>query len=496
MLRQTALLVAVLPALIEAACKTDGDCRLPCPLGDKNVCANGKCQCAASGPSCPVGPSDPWGASSGCCCCEGECLYKDCPPCPCPPPAPGQKAKPCTLGKLKAAFESKYKAILSKTKQTDYPAKTVANDNRWSWAYASGWTSGFFPGLLWQLSNSTGDAAFQTAAAAWTAGRESQKTETSGHDIGFMIFGSFGNGQPHRHSPPPQSFLHTNLSSRCGTGIQLGSTNASYSDVVVEAAHSLAKRYNAKVGMTRSWGAIDDDKSFEVIIDNLMNLELLFWAAQESGNATLSDMAKSHATRTGKLWIRADGSTAHLCVFSPETGELEKPCTGTPQGLAADSTWARGQAWGIYGWTLAYRYTKDDSYLAFAETAAKYYLAALSGVTPDTQTLIPQWDFNATASSPGGGDAKDTSAAAITASALLELAVFTSKPEYRRAAVHIINSIGWVPGMLSGADSDAVLAGNQHDCGSDKCTLIETEYYMYEALRRLGGAFPPASRGE
>ena len=145
-------------------------------------------------------------------------------------------------------------------------------------------------------------------------------------------------------------------------------------------------------------------------------------------------------------------------------------CTGTPQGLSAGSTWARGQAWGVYGWTLAYRYTQDKSYLAFAETAAKFYLDALSGgTTPQTQTLIPKWDFNATASSPGGGEAKDTSAAAIVASALLELAVFTSEPAYRRAAVHIISSIGWVPGLLAGADSDAVLAGNQHDCGSDKC---------------------------
>jgi unsaturated chondroitin disaccharide hydrolase len=420
---------------------------------------------------CDVLPSDPWGSSSGCCCCAGECLYKACPPCPCPPPAPGQKPEPCTLSKLKAAFESKYKAVLSKTTPAEFPAKTAANGNRWTWAYSPGWTSGFFPGLLWQLSNATGDEAFQTAAAQWTAGRESEKTETSGHDIGFMIFGSFGNG------------------------IQLGSANATYSDVVIEAAHSLAKRYNPKVGMTRSWGAIDDDKSFEVIIDNLMNLELLFWAGQKSGNETLSDMAKSHATRTGKLWIRPDGSTAHLCVFSPETGELQKPCTGTPQGLAADSTWARGQAWGIYGWTLAYRYTRDQSYLSFAETASKYYLAALTGSTVDTKTLIPKWDFNATASSPGGGDAKDTSAAAIAASAMLELAVYTSKPEYHHAAVHIINSIGWVQGLLSGADSDAVLAGNQHDCGSDKCTLIETEYYMYEALRRLGGAFPPETRG-
>ena len=422
---------------------------------------------AGPGSECPIAPSDPWAHSSGCCCCEGSCLFSKCPPCPCPPPAPGQKQKKCTLGMLQDAFKAKYAKAIGETAATDYPAKTAQKADRWSWEYASGWTSGFFPGLLWQLGNATGDESFATAAAKWTAGREVEKTETSGHDIGFMIFGSFGNG------------------------IQLGSTNATYSDVVVEAAHSLAKRYNAKVGMTRSWGDIDDEKSFEVIIDNLMNLELLFWSAAQSGNTTLGDIAKSHATRTGKLWIRKDGSTAHLCVFDPKTGDLQKPCTGTPQGLSADSTWARGQAWGIYGFTLAYRYTQDESYLKFAEKTAQFYLDALSGTTPQTQTLIPPWDFNATADSPGGGDAKDTSGATITASALLELAVFTKKEQYRNAAVHIINSLGWVKGMLGGEDSDAVLASNKHDCGDDKCTLIETEYYLYEALRRLGGAFPP-----
>jgi unsaturated chondroitin disaccharide hydrolase len=312
---------------------------------------------------------------------------------------------------------------------------------------------------------------FATAAAQSTAGREFEFEKfangSSGHDIGFMIFGSFGNG------------------------IQLGSQNATHAEVIIEAAHSLAKRYNPKVGMTRSWGAIDDNTSFQVIIDNLMNLELMFWAAAKSGNTTLSDVAKSHATRTGELWLREDGSTSHLCVFDPTTGDLQKPCTGTPQGLNANSTWARGQGWAIYGWTLAYRYTQDKSYLAFAEKAATFYIDALSGSSPQTQTLIPTWDFNATSSSPGGGDAKDTSGATITASALLELAVFTSNQRYHNAAVHIINSLGWVPGLLAGDSSDAVLASNQHDCGSDKCTVIETEYYAYEALRRLDGRFPP-----
>ena len=142
-------------------------------------------------------------------------------------------------------------------------------------------------------------------------------------------------------------------------------------------------------GGVRGWPGLE---RVLFIIDNLMNLELMFWASAASGNKTLGDMATSHAQRTGKLWLRADGSTAHLCVFDPATGKLQNPCTGTPQGLAADSTWARGQGWAIYGWTLAYRYTQDKSFLPFAEKAAAFYLSAALDAQ---KTLIPKWDFNA-----------------------------------------------------------------------------------------------------
>lgn len=252
--------------------------------------------------------------------------------------------------------------------------------------------------------------------------------------------------------------------------------------MVVEAAHSLAKRYNPKVGMTRSWGSIDDTKSFEVIIDNLMNLELLLWASEASGNSTLGAIAKSHASRTGQLWIRPDGSTAHLCVFSPATGKLQSPCTGTPQGLAANSTWARGQAWGIYGFTMVHRYTQDPQYLKFAEHCAEFYLAHSNA------DLVPLWDYDAT--SPEAY--KDTSSAAITASGLLELANATGNVKWRDAAVEIVGSLSNEPALLAGPGvSEAVLIANRHDCQADDCTVIETDYYFYEALRRLDGHFPP-----
>jgi hypothetical protein len=115
--------------------------------------------------TCPIAHSEPWATSSGCCCCTGECLYKDCPPCPCPMPPPGKKQPPCFLGSIKEAFIANYKSVIDKTKPTEWPSKTALAGGHWSWGFSDGWTSGFFPGLLWQLANNTGDESFKDAAA-------------------------------------------------------------------------------------------------------------------------------------------------------------------------------------------------------------------------------------------------------------------------------------------------------------------------------------------
>jgi unsaturated chondroitin disaccharide hydrolase len=293
-----------------------------------------------------------------------------------------------------------------------YPANTnKISDTKnagYVWDTSSGWTSGFFPGTLWQVANLTGDEGLADSAAAWTSNRESWKTNTGTHDIGFVIFGSFGNG------------------------LLLGGRDE-YLPVIVEAAHSLARRYSAAVGMTRSWGKLDDETSFQVIIDNLMNLELLYWVAERTGNTTLADMASSHAKRTAELWIRADGSTPHLCIFDPISGALQSPCTGTPQGLSANSTWARGQAWAIYGFAMAYRYARDASFLDAARKVADFYLRA------SPADLVAPWDFAA----QGKEAFPDTSAAAITASGLQARAT-TSKPFLPWRGVLVLAFLIWL----------------------------------------------------
>mmetsp|Transcript_15131 Transcript_15131/g.33391 ORF Transcript_15131/g.33391 Transcript_15131/m.33391 type:complete len:389 (-) Transcript_15131:109-1275(-) len=367
---------------------------------------------------------------------------------------------------LKARFEQTYAKVVASLAGnfSAFPSKTTQQGAHFQWESSDDtiWTAGFFPGLLWQLASSTGDSVFEQAAANWTAQLEQAKTRTTTHDVGFVVFGSFGNGW------------------------QLVGHNETYKSVIVEAAHSLALRYSDKVGMTRSWGDIGDNQHFRVIIDNMLNLELLLWAGQETHNSTLIDMSVSHARKTAKYWTRADGSTPHLCVFDPTTGALQTPCTGTPQGLAANSTWARGQAWAIYGFTMMYRYTREAEFLANAEKFAEFYVKA----SPEDQ--VPLWDYDAKAPQAF----KDTSAAAITASGLLELAVHTGKSQYKDEATKIIAAIEADPTLLAQDGDQAVLAANRHDCDADGCTIIETDYYMYEALRRVEGQFPPGVGSE
>ena len=247
------------------------------------------------------------------------------------------------------------------------------------------WTSGFFPGSLWYLYEYTGDPQWKAAARAYTARVESIKNFREHHDIGFMLGCSYGNGYRLTHDPE-------------------------YRDVLMQGARSLATRFDPQVGLIRSW---DFGRwQYPVIVDNMMNLELLTWAARESGNSNLLEIAVSHANKTLKNHFREDGSSFHLVDYDPTNGMVLKK--QTVQGYADPSAWARGQAWGLYGYTMMYRETRRPEYLKQAETIARFIM--------DHPRLpadkVPYWDFDA----PNIPDApRDASAAAVMASALIEL---------------------------------------------------------------------------
>ena len=333
-----------------------------------------------------------------------------------------------------------------------YPRFT-GSDGKWLAVPIQDWTSGFFPGCLWYAFEESGDPSLRAAAIRWTEGLESIQYLKSHHDIGFMIFSSYGNG-----------YRITR--------------NKQYQDVILQAARSLMTRYNPTVGCIKSW----DNRRwpYPVIIDNMMNLELLFWASQNGGTKTMYDAALSHAVKTMQNHFRPDYSTYHVVSYDTITGRVLT--RGTSQGYADSSCWARGQAWSIYGFTMAYRYTRDPRFLQTAQHAADYFLGHLPA------DYVPYWDFQA----PGiPNEPRDVSAAAIASSALFELSQYGGethlKNKYREAAEKMLGSLCSEPYLAEGTTSHAIL---NHSVGSKPAksevdvSLIYADYYFLEAMHR------------
>lgn len=246
------------------------------------------------------------------------------------------------------------------------------------------WTSGFFPGSLWIGYQLTGKESLKAQAEHYTARLEQIPFYRGTHDLGFMVFCSYGMQQQI-------------LGDECSA------------EAIVEASKSLISRCREEIGLIRSW---DFGRwNYPVIIDNMMNLEMLFWASNHTGEKIYRDVAVRHADLTLQNHFREDNSSYHVISYNDD-GTVESK--GTFQGFSDDSAWARGQMWGLYGYTMCYRFTQDPRYL---EQAQK--IAALVMNHPNTpEDRIPYWDYNA----PNIPDApRDTSAAAVMASALLEL---------------------------------------------------------------------------
>ncbi|MEL6591397.1 MAG: glucuronyl hydrolase, partial [Bacteroidota bacterium] len=249
------------------------------------------------------------------------------------------------------------------------------------------WTSGFYPGTLWQLYGHSGSAELLDLASTWTGFVRKEQFDTHTHDLGFKIYCSFGQG------------------------LALGA-DSSYRATIMQASQTLIKRYNPKIGAIRSWDFNRDRWQFPVIIDNMMNLEMLFEASLISEDSMYAQIAHQHALTTINNHFREDHSSFH--VVSYDTVLAEPHIRQTHQGAADNSAWARGQAWGLYGFTMTYRYTKDPRFLEQAQKIAQFMFDHPS-LPAD---MIPYWDYNA----PNiPNEIRDASAAAIAASALIEL---------------------------------------------------------------------------
>jgi hypothetical protein len=317
------------------------------------------------------------------------------------------------------------------------------------------WCSGFYPGTLLYLYEATGNKTLLDEANRMLSllGPEQYNTET--HDIGFMMYCSFGNAN--RLAP-----------------------NDRYRQILINSAKSLATRFNPKVGCIKSHNR--GPKDFVVIIDNLMNLELLFNATHLTGDSSYYHIAVAHANTTLKNHFRPDFSAYHALNYNPETGSVRNYQTG--QGYSEQSAWARGQAWALYGYTLMYRETHDQKYLNQARSIA-YFLLNHPNMPND---LVPYWDYNA----PNIPNAlRDASSAAIMSSALLELSGYVARTEsksYYKAAEKMLISLSKEPyRSVRGQNGGFILDHSVGNIPAKKevdAPLTYADYYYVEALMR------------
>ncbi|MCM1333283.1 MAG: alginate lyase family protein [Bacteroides sp.] len=343
--------------------------------------------------------------------------------------------------------------------------RSIGKDGSLAMVGSHDWCSGFFPGSLWQLYNYTNDDAWRQTAISWTWPIEEAKWHKGTHDLGFMMNNSFGKAYDM-------------------TG------EKSYKDVVLQSARTLISRYNPTVGSIRSWDHNRDKWKFPVIIDNMMNLEMLFRATELTGDSTYWNVAVNHANTTMKNHFRNDYSSYHVVDYDPETGEVRGKCTH--QGYADDSYWSRGQGWGLYGFTMCYRFTGDEAYLKQGESIADFFLS-LENLPDDG---IPYWDMkmpsvsDCTSEKVNGEIPRDASSAAIIASGLYELCVYVAPEKgarYKAFADKIVDSLNNNYQAQPGTNYGFLLlhSTGHHPGGSEiDVPLNYADYYYLEALAR------------
>ena len=353
-------------------------------------------------------------------------------------------------------LEKRYQKLL------DYPLDSLAFPRSYSHESkqikkvpSKDWTSGFFAGNLWQIYELTGIEAYKERAQKWTVFIEKEKFNDRTHDMGFKVFNSFGQGLKFED-------------------------DQAYKDVIVKSAQTLSSRFNEKIGSIRSWDFNRDKWQFPVIIDNMMNLELLFEATIISGDSTYHKIAVTHANTTLKNHFRPNGSTWHVLDY--DTIAHQPRLKVTHQGVADNSSWARGQGWAIYGYTMAYRYTKDEKYLNRAKATAAFFLNHKN--LPEDG--IPYWDFDA----PNiPNESRDVSAGAIVASALIELYRYTNDETYINYSKKFLKNVQTADYILSSDIDIPFILDHSFGDWSKRSEMNEPivygDYYFLEALLRL-----------
>lgn len=350
--------------------------------------------------------------------------------------------------KLMAKSIWEQKTLLPRT--LDKEGKLITSDSKW-------WTSGFFPGVLWYLYEATGDTLLKEYACDYTSRVEKEKYNKGNHDVGFMLYCSFGNGYRL-------------------TG------NEKYKQVLLKGAESLSTRYKDHIGVIRSWDFNRAVWQYPVIIDNMMNLELLEWASKNSDNSRFAAIARSHADVTLKNHFRADYSCWHVVSYDTITGQPEKK--HSRQGYSHESSWSRGEAWALYGYVMMYRETQQKHYLVHAKKVANYILTH----PRMPEDGIPYWDYDA----PDIPDTyRDASAGAIMASAFIELSTMIQGELSRKCLMMAETQLKTLtsPEYLAepGTNGNFILkhsVGSLMEYSEVDVPLTYADYYYVEALLR------------
>jgi unsaturated chondroitin disaccharide hydrolase len=366
-----------------------------------------------------------------------------------------------TETQLDYCVEQALKTTASLSKDSSQIPRSIANGKtEWRFVNYRDWTCGFWPGILWYNYEFTKDAKWKNEAMRYSKALFPLVDSAAiDHDLGFQVYCSIGNGY--------------RLSG-----------DSLYKQILLRAADTLSQLYNPKVGTILSWPrsvpGVDWPLRHNTIMDNMINLELLFWASKNGGSKQLYDMAVKHAETTMQNHFRSDYTSYHVVVYDTATGKKIKGITH--QGLNDSSMWARGQSWAIYGFTMVYRETRDAKFLDFAQKVTDVYLKNLP------VDLIPYWDFSDPAIP---NSTRDASAACVVASALLELSTLIDDKAkaalYRKQAEQMLATLSTDQYQSRDINSAFLLhsTGHKPNGGEIDASIIYADYYYIEALLRL-----------